>query len=106
LAYNDYGANRFARSEYASYGTVAVASDLINEKAVVQTNSIEETNRYLETAVGVYKDPNPQIIRRTIAEAPVTYDQKVLVRYLQPPEVPAPGVMKQMFTNAILLILV
>jgi hypothetical protein len=79
---------------------------VINEKTVVQTNSIEETNRYLETAVGVYRDPNPQIIRRTLAETPVTYEQKVMVRYLQPPEVPEPGVMKQKFTNAILLILV
>jgi hypothetical protein len=41
-----------------------------------------------------------------MAEAPVIYEQRVRVRYLQPPEVPPPGVMKQMFTNAILLIFV
>jgi hypothetical protein len=88
---NDYGSNRIDRNKYAAYGTVAVASDVIHEKALIQTNSIEETNRYLETAVDVYKDPNPQIIRRTMTEGPVTYEQRIRVRYLQPPEVPPPG---------------
>jgi hypothetical protein len=91
VVYNGYGANRIGRNKYASHGTVAVANEVIDGQVVIQTNSIEETNRYLETAIDVYKDPNPQIIRRTMAEAPVTYEQRILVRTLQPPEVPPPG---------------
>lgn len=40
----------------------------------------------------LYQDPNPpQVIRRPPAQGPVTYQQKVSVRYLQPPPLPPPG---------------
>jgi hypothetical protein len=48
-----------------------------------------------------YNDPNPQTIQRAAIDGPVTYDQQILVRYLQPPAVAEPGVTKQMFTNAV-----
>ncbi len=41
----------------------------------------------------LFQDPNPpQIIRRPPAQGPVTYQQNVSVRFLQPPPVPPPGV--------------
>ncbi|CAF2696009.1 unnamed protein product [Rotaria sp. Silwood2] len=77
--------------KYTSYGSTRVASESSNE-AVIHTRSLEETNRYLErSANNIYIDPNPKIIRRTTTEAPVTYEQRVLIRYLQPPTVPPPG---------------
>ncbi|CAF4237669.1 unnamed protein product [Rotaria sp. Silwood2] len=77
--------------KYTSYRTTAAASDRINE-TVIHTNSLEETNRYLEkSANNIYIDPNPKIIRRTTTEAPVTYEQRVFIRYLQSPVVPSPG---------------
>ena len=106
VLYNDYRANRIDRNKYASYGTVAFSSNGIDEKSLIHTNSLEETNRYLETAVHLFKDSNPQIIRRTMVESPTTYEQRIRVRYLQPPEVPPPGVMKHMFTNTILVIFI
>ena len=64
----------------------------------------------------VYKDPNPQVIRRTVTKGSVAREQRVLIRYLEPPDVPPPdvppsdvppsGVMKQIFKDAVLLIFV
>jgi hypothetical protein len=81
-----------------------MANSLTNE-TVIETNSLEETNGYLARAVNIYRDPDPLIIRKATVERPVTYQQRVLVRYLQPPDVPPPGVIKEIFVNAILLIL-
>ncbi|CAF2115095.1 unnamed protein product [Rotaria magnacalcarata] len=52
----------------------------------------KQSNLHLSKSVNcIYKDPNPQIIRRAAAEGPLTYQQKVLVRFLQPPALPPPG---------------
>ena len=41
----------------------------------------------------LFQDPNPpQVIRRPPQQGPITYQQNVSVRYLQPPPVPPPGV--------------
>ncbi|CAF5148729.1 unnamed protein product, partial [Rotaria sp. Silwood1] len=44
---------------------------------------------------------NPQIIRRTIPERPPTYEQRVSVRYLQPPPLPPSGslIIKEVSTE-------
>ena len=73
----------------------------ISSDTVIQTNSLEETDRYLERAVDVYRDPTPEIIRRTSVENPVTYEQRVLVRYLQPPRLPPPGVSNTTLTHIV-----
>ncbi|CAF2589127.1 unnamed protein product [Rotaria sp. Silwood2] len=84
-------ASEYTADKYISCGSTAVASEMIND-TVIRTNSSEETNQYLEkSANNIYKDPNPQIIRRATTECPVTYEQRVSVRYLQPPAVPPPG---------------
>ncbi|UJR34768.1 hypothetical protein I4U23_027547 [Adineta vaga] len=81
---------RSQRNIYGTHGTVTVANDWTNE-SVIETNSLEETNGYLERAVNIYRDRNPLIIRKAITDKPITYRQRVLVRYLQPPAVRPPG---------------
>ncbi len=77
----------------ASY--TAGASELTGG-AAIQTSSAQQTNQYLsQTGTGVFNDPNPQIVRRPAVVGPVTYQQKILVRFLQPPAIPPPGVIKQ-----------
>ena len=52
---------------------------------------------YATDAQGLFKDPNPQVIRRAAQSGPQTYTQKILVRFLQPPPVPPPGVSVESF---------
>lgn len=49
---------------------------------------------YATDAQGLFKDPNPQIIRRPAAGGTQTFTQRVVVRFLQPPPVPPPGVSR------------
>ena len=53
---------------------------------------LQLTKNYATNAQGLYQDPNPQIIRRPAARGVQTYTQRVLVKFLQPPPVPPPGV--------------
>ncbi|UJR31636.1 hypothetical protein I4U23_019118 [Adineta vaga] len=60
--------------------------------ATIETTSAQETSEYLSrTGTGIYNDPNPEIIRRTSTQGPITYQQKISIRFLQPPPVPPPG---------------
>ncbi|CAF0970193.1 unnamed protein product [Rotaria sordida] len=73
--------------KYSSYGTRRWIDD-----TVIDTNSAEETNYYLEkSGTNIYHDPNPKIIRRARSASPVTLEQRVHVRYFQPPAIPPPG---------------
>ncbi|CAF4063805.1 unnamed protein product [Adineta steineri] len=83
----DTGGSRLNRSNYE---TSAIANDWKN-LSVIETNSLEETNEYLERAGNIYKDSNPLIIRKAITDKPITYRQRVLVRYLRPPAIQPPG---------------
>ncbi|CAF2116825.1 unnamed protein product [Rotaria magnacalcarata] len=74
----------------SSYESTITSRDLIND-TVIRTSSSEETNRYLARSMNhIFKDINPKIIRRAETERPVTCEQRVIVRYLQPPPLP-PG---------------
>ncbi|CAM4815156.1 unnamed protein product [Rotaria magnacalcarata] len=87
---NGYNDLSYTADKYTTRGTTLATRDLINQTAIV-TSCSEETSRYLEKyANNIYIDSNPQIIRRTTTENPVTYEQRVLVRYLQPPPLPPP----------------
>ena len=99
---NGHTTSRFDRNNKttSSYGTVTVDNSIISD-TVIQTNSLKETERYLERAVDIYKDRSPQIIRRAATDTPVTYEQRVFVRYLQPPKLPPPGVERKMLMNTI-----
>ncbi|CAF3963438.1 unnamed protein product [Rotaria sordida] len=87
--YDELDRNRYTVDNYGFYGTTA-ASDLAGS-TVIHTHSSEETNEYIRRSTDVYKDPNPKIVRRAGSESPVTYEQRIVVRYLQPPTVPEPG---------------
>ncbi len=47
---------------------------------------------YATDAQGLFKDPNPEVIRRPAPGGIQTLTQRVVVRFLQPPPVPPPGV--------------
>ncbi|CAF3293549.1 unnamed protein product [Rotaria sp. Silwood2] len=73
------------------YGTTVAAREWTNDVAI-NTSSLEETNEYLrKSASDLFLDLNPQIIRRATIEGPITLEQRIAVRYLQPPPVPEPG---------------
>jgi hypothetical protein len=72
---------------HTSEGGVSSTSD------IVYTRSATETERYLDNH-GISLCKNPDVIRRTVVGKPVEYEQRVCLRYLQPPPLPLPGVMK------------
>jgi hypothetical protein len=87
-----------------SYAAATASSELTGG-APIQTSSEQQTSEYLsQTANGVYNDPNPQIIRRPATVGPLIYQQKVFVRFLQPPPIPPPGVITQMVTIYVIYI--
>ncbi|CAF2737567.1 unnamed protein product [Rotaria sp. Silwood2] len=75
----------------ASY-EAATASDELTGNTAIHANNVQQTNQYLsQSTKNIYYDPNPQIVRRAAIGGPVTYQQKILVRFLQPPAIPSPG---------------
>lgn len=64
-----------------------------------EQQSSASTTNYATDAQGLYKDPNPQIIRRPALGGAKTYTQRVTVKFLQPPPIPPPGV--SIFNNSI-----
>ncbi|CAF4921933.1 unnamed protein product, partial [Rotaria magnacalcarata] len=79
-----------SRNQYASYGIIGATSSFINN-APIRTNGVEETNRYLQrSARDVFSDPNPQVIHKETTGFPVTAEQRVILRCLQPPPLPPP----------------
>lgn len=81
----------------------------ISHEQVVNTTTAEETRAYLaRIAPDICTESNSQIIRRATTDVPVTYEQRVLVRYLQPPPLPPPEVrtkiiMKYNLTNIVII---
>lgn len=57
------------------------------------------TTTYATDAQGLFKDPNPEVIRRPAAGGLQTFTQRVMVRFLQPPPVPPPGVSTKRTAN-------
>jgi hypothetical protein len=80
-AYNFAGADGFSSSD-------AGAANL----SLVSSNASGNVQQYETDAQGLFKDNNPQIVRRPAPNGPVTYTQNIKVRFLQPPAVPPPGV--------------
>jgi len=79
--------------KYSSYGSTST-HDWANA-TVFHTSSDEETNELLKKLGGdVFIDPNPQVVRHLISQEPVELKQRVFVKYLQPPSVPRPDVMR------------
>lgn len=90
-----YGAGFGGASSYdasASYGAgFGASADLsaANYSASSQTTAVQQ---YPTDAQGLFRDSNPQIIRRPAQGGVQTYTQNIRVRFLQPPPLPPPGV--------------
>jgi hypothetical protein len=77
------------QDRYAFPETTLLTSNLTSD-TVIHTSSSEETMRYLErSGHHVYVDRNPQMIRRGTTERPERYEQRVILRSLQPPPLPS-----------------
>jgi hypothetical protein len=88
---SDANTGQYAWNRYGLYGTSGLVSDFV-DGAVIRTNSLEETNQYLErSASHIYRDSSPEIIHLSTTEAPITHEQRIHVRFLLPPDVPPPG---------------
>ncbi|CAF2854136.1 unnamed protein product [Rotaria sp. Silwood2] len=71
-------------------GTTATSQLIIDSP--IDTYSEEETKQRLaELAGSIYLDPKRVIIESVKADIPVTYEQRVIIQYLQPPALPPPG---------------
>lgn len=79
-SYNLAGAERFSSSDAAAANLSSSSSSSAN------------IQQYETDAQGLFKDSNPQIVRRPAPNGPVTYTQNIKVRFMQPPAVPPPGV--------------
>jgi hypothetical protein len=83
-----------------AYGQQIAASNSFDSTDNQVANSFEQqsssavTTNYPTDAQGLYQDPNPTVIRRPALENAQSYVQRVIVRFLQPPPVPPPGVRK------------
>ena len=68
---------------------------LANDQALSSGSFTQQSSSsatYATDAQGLYKDPNPQVVRRAALGGPQTYTQRISVRFLKPPPVPPPGV--------------
>ena len=91
--------------EDAPYKSTATFANR-NDCSKIGTNNVEQRNEYFSQSTNIiYHDPCPRLLRRAAPEGPITYQQKISVRFLQPPPLPPPGVMKtKMLTICIVLI--
>ena len=55
------------------------------QDASLQSSRLRSTNN-------LYFDPKSAIVRRPTSGEPVVYEQKIFLRFLQPPAIPPPGV--------------
>jgi hypothetical protein len=90
-------------NSYGSSSSAAAIEVAQTGGTAFEANSVQQGTQYASIS-GLYNDPNPQIIRRAAIGGAVTYQQKVLVRFLQPPPVPPPGVNNLSFVYIFKLI--
>jgi hypothetical protein len=73
-------------------GAVGLAGTNLSAANYSSTTQTTAVQQYETDAQGLFKDSNPQIIRRPAPGGTLTYTQNIRVRFLQPPPVPPPGV--------------
>jgi hypothetical protein len=94
---------------YDPYGTTIPTREF-NGDTTIDTYSSEETRQYLaKRANDVYIDPDAKSTDDNTTERLITREQQVVLRHLQPPTLPPPGVMKQTiyrfnFTNLYMIL--
>lgn len=87
----DFDVQTTAATTNSLYQTLVPTGDPLGN-TVIYTRSPAETENYLDSH-GIDLCKNPIIQRRT-NEQEVEQEQRICVRYLQPPPLPRPGVMK------------
>jgi hypothetical protein len=97
-SYSGFGADAQAgsaglelSSEQQGISGAALAGGVGYSSSSVEQQSSSSTT-YATDAQGLFKDPNPQVVRRPAVGGAKIYTQRILVRFLQPPPVPPPGV--------------
>jgi hypothetical protein len=101
---NGYGAADLAGGAgYGALGLVGGGSSYGVSSTESVTASAVQT--YPTDAQGLFKDSNPQIIRRPAPGGVQTYTQNIRVRFLQPPPIPPPGVSVLFFNLLISLVI-
>ena len=107
--YDSNTTNGFFHHQFSGFGSSGQAVDSA-EIVTVNTTTVMETTEYLDNlAKNIYRPSSPQIVREVLTQigdgSSGFNDQLVYVRYLQPPEVPPPGVIRHthiyMFINTI-----
>lgn len=78
----------FTSSTFIASGSTGVDASISSFRTQQQTFS----TAYATNSQGVFQDPNPQVIKRPAVGGPQVFTQKVMVRFLQPPPLPEPGV--------------
>ncbi|UJR12098.1 hypothetical protein I4U23_016276 [Adineta vaga] len=87
---NSLDASKTTNNATSFYRTSVVGASSTND--TVYTTSAAETERYLdEHGISLCKGPN--VIQRTEYGTSAEYEQRVCLRYLQPPALPAPGAL-------------
>ena len=79
------GAEAFI-GDNANFETNEFSSQSFEQQSSTASTSYQADNQ------GLYQDPNPQIVRRPATTGTQVYTQRVIVKFLQPPPVPPPGV--------------
>jgi hypothetical protein len=88
-----------AGGEYAALGGGAgFAGGDFSSASYSASSQATAVQQYATDSQGLFKDANPQIIRRPAPGGSLTYTQNIRVRFLQPPAVPPPGVSSLPFS--------
>lgn len=92
---SDSGDENFGEASFSQFSTSGFNGNTA-AAASGASSSMEFTGQaagtaYATDAQGVFQDPNPQVIKRAALGGPQVFTQRVMVRFLQPPPVPAPG---------------
>ena len=87
---SDFDAAAYGQSSATNSAFVNASDSSSNNLGQQSTSTL--TTSYPTDAQGIYQDPNPQIIRRPAVEGSKRYVQRVIVKFLQPPPLPPPGV--------------
>ena len=88
-----YGAaSGFDASSYGASGAVGGGSYGASSNDYSSSSSTTAVQTYATDAQGLFRDSNPQVVRRPAPSGPVTYTQNIRVRFLQPPPIAPPGV--------------
>ena len=91
-----YGSSTYESSGYSTVyeSTSGLDASALERAASYTAESNSAWARYGADVrgVGLYYDPNPEVIRREVPGGVQTYTQNIGIRFLQPPPIPSPAV--------------